>query len=185
MAWAEVQANAEVAVVTAVTTAFASVTAPARIKGVLGGFALIEVATPTDGEVPTLKPALTGSGAPSTGKLNKTERAALERQLVGARMLLAVKQTLAAAPGLLGVHAVAVRTIGLPGDESREPLVAASVHRGMLVAAPHPEDAWTTLEKSAAELHFEIKGRIRALQPIDLEPHATFAGMINEAQGEA
>ncbi len=159
--WDRLMSNEPGATVEAIQRSLAGNHAPVRATGVQDDAAWLVVQAPTSAEVPSRKPAVTASGAATTSSLNATERWAVIRQLIGARALLAAKQTLAAAPGLALVRLVVVGPVG-------EPLVGATIARSGLAAADFRQDAWTVLDQVDTGLVVRIGGRSRALEAIEL-----------------
>lgn len=146
----------------ALSAAFAESGTPAQVLGLDDAVLSIRVVGPTDNEVPQTKPTLTPSGAPSVARMNKTDRAAWEAEIVASRVLLVAKQACAVAPGLSVVRLVVVR------PESGEPILACAVGRDRLLAADFRKPAWKVLQSVVDDVVAKPRGRSRQLGGLSL-----------------
>jgi hypothetical protein len=123
------------------------------------GVATVDLALPGAELLPTHWPTTTPKGLPTLRKLNKTEMAEQVRQLVAARVLLALKECVAQSAGL---HLVCVTGRRADGKA----IVRAEIPRTAVGSAPWSRDAWSVLEACSADLQVNIGGRIAELRPL-------------------
>jgi hypothetical protein len=154
--WQRLTSNDPETVMTAVTNSFKASRAPADIVLVEGAEAGLTVGGPTEADVPALKPTVTSAGNRTVTTLNKTERASLFAQVVASRVLLAAKQTFAAAPGVQSVRAVV---------SHNGPILACRIERARLHVADFSQPAWQIVERIDPEMRVKTRGRARELQP--------------------
>jgi hypothetical protein len=171
-AWSELRSNEQVAVERALAAAHRASARPVRITAVEDGEARLVLRVDGPELVPESKPATTPSGAPTLHKVTKTDRAAWHRQIVASQVLLAAKEAMAAAPGLLAVRTVAVDYAGVP-------LLGARVTRAGLEAADWRQDAWATLSRLDEALRCDLRGRTKELVTIDLRSDAAFGPLVH------
>jgi hypothetical protein len=174
-AWNDLMANDASAVSEAVAQAFRASDAPAVFVSCESGVAEIVVDGPLDADLPTLKPTLTARGAKSVGNLNKTERAAVLRQIFGSKVLLVAKQAFAAAPAL-----EAVRVLGrLPAETGgSEVVLAVTLPSGRIAGANFGADAWSVLNAVDPGLVAKLAGRTGELRPINLSREPSYQGLL-------
>ncbi len=169
--WAKLHGNDPDTVVAALSARFTAAARPVRVHGVADGEAGLLTTVAGPDSVPDAKPAVTPSGAATLHKVNKTERAAMYQQLVASYVLLAAKEAMAIAPGLIAVRVIAV-------DGTGTPLVAARLRRDALNAADWRAGAWHVLHCIDPDARSDARGRTGELRTIDLRADAVFGTVI-------
>jgi hypothetical protein len=170
-AWSELHSNEPKAVARALAAAHRASARPVRGCGVEDGEAHLVLRVDGPELVPGSKPATTPSGAPTLHKVTKTDRAAWHRQIVASQVLLAAKEAMSAAPGLLAVRVVAV-------DYADVPLLGARLTKTGLEAADWQQDAWAILTRLDGALRCDLRGRTKELVTIDLRKDADFGSLV-------
>lgn len=171
MEWTALHSNQPLAVGRALAAAFSASSRPVRVLGVEDGEAHLIVTVDGQQVVPESKPATTPSGAPTLHKLTKTDRAAWHRQVVASQVLLAAKETMAAAPAIEAVRVVAV-------DQAGTPVVAARVGRRSLDGADWRTDAWRILTGLDPAMRCSLRARTHELLTIDLSGDANYGAIV-------
>jgi hypothetical protein len=169
--WSDLHSNQQLAVERALAATYRASGRPVRISGVEAGEAHLVLRVHGPDLVPESKPATTPAGAPTLHKVTKTDRAAWHRQIVASQVLLAAKEAVAAAPGLLAVRIVAV-------DHAGAPLLGARVTRAGLAAANWSDHAWGILARLDGDLRCDLRGRTQELVAIDLRKDALYGSMV-------
>lgn len=134
-----------------------------------GELSLVVVVPGPEG-VPDRRAAVTPTGRASVHKMTKTEHNSLYGELLCGRLLAAVRQALAAAPGVQAVRAVVVRAgrQRLRGAAGVECLVVARFSRDDLVRADwQGARAVSLVNRFARDLQAHQAGRAKEFQPLD------------------
>lgn len=170
-AWSNLHSNDPTVVASALEAAHRVSARPLSVCAVEDGEAHLVLRVDGPELVPGLKPATTPSGAPTLHKVTKTDRAAWHRQVVASQVLLAAKEAMAAAPGLLAVRVVAVDYAGVT-------LLGTHVTRDALNAADWRQDAWTILTRLDGALRCDLRGRTKEMFTIDLRSDSIFGPLV-------
>ena len=170
-AWSDLHSNEPSAVTAAHAAAQRASGRPVRVSGVGDGEAQLVVRVDGPDVVPGSKPAVTPSGAPTLHKVTKTDRAAWHRQIVASQVLLAAKEAMAAAPGLLAVRVVAV-------DHADVPLLGTRLTRTGLDASDWTQDAWAILARLDQAMRCDLRGRAHEMVTIDLRNDPVFGRFV-------
>lgn len=170
--WAALIGNDPGAVMRAIHDSLTTAGVPARVTYVRDGVAGLILTGPSLDELPTEKPAVTQSGAPTVAKLNKTEFATVTNKVIAARVILVVRQCFAVAPGLTGVSVVVVDPAG------GQPRLAVSFDRQRFESASAGVEPSSTLQACASEIVSKASGRTGELGVIKLDGDSIYASVI-------
>ena len=168
--WTTLSANDAEVTSQAIRTQFGGA-ARTRMLDVKDGFARLVTSVDGPDIVPSHKAAHTPGGAPTLHKVNQTERSDSHHQIVAAQVLVAAKQALAVAPGLIGVQVLAI-------DGAGAPVLGAVVRREAIESADWRQGAWQVLTTADETLRFAERGRTRELVTLDLRDDETFGPLI-------
>lgn len=172
--WELLLSNDPQTVIATVDEAFEDNEAPAAPVNVEDSTLSLVVLVPAIEEVPERKPDVTPSGNPTIKKLTKAERSDLYLTLICGHTLATIKEALAVAPSISAVKAVVVRrgSDDVFGNKRLEALLAAMYERSDLDRVKWqdvlPSDV---VQEAAIDLLWDLKGRPKQLQPLDLDEY--------------
>lgn len=141
---------------------------PLTVRGVAGSTIRLTVQVPDAETIPDRKPARTPAGNPTLARLSKTEANEWHARLVAALAILAARLALGEAPSLERA-AIVVR------DPHGDALLAVTLSPLGASAAGAAADAWQGITEHGEELRYQVRGRVRELQPLDLAGDALYA----------
>jgi hypothetical protein len=180
--WERLSRNDPEAVRQALETAFRRAKLPAAPVEVHGRRALLLISFGTTDVIPDRKPDFTPSGMPTTRKRTKGEINDLYAQALASHVLAAVRQTLAAAPGIDTVRAIAVRKdprVQRPSD------YLSAVYAGSFTRDRCEHLAWDSISPLeelllAPGAFMHRKGATSEVVPIDLSNEPELQQVIEE-----
>jgi len=185
--WARLGRNDAAAVLEALEGSFNEHGVPAAAVGVRGDEVELAVLVPPPSAVPEHMP-VTEAGQLELKPLGAAERAGFYRELVAGRLLAAVRVALAAAPGLTGARAVAVRGSGPDayGHPTIDCLMAARFSREALEGVRWADsDANRIVNDASTDLLVNPGGRSKELTPIDMAAKPALAQLVAKVDAAA
>lgn len=179
-AWRALQANDHDTVLAALAAAFEDNGTHAAAVSARGAEAGIVAIIGGPQIVPERMAATTAAGNATTKTTTKTAAASIYATAACSHLLHAVRVAFAAAPGLHGIRAAAVRASEPDGNGHRRPecVLAAHFSRTAIDGVDWRSDPVRIVETAATELASHVVGRAKEWTPLDLAAEPDLAAML-------
>jgi endonuclease YncB( thermonuclease family) len=188
VAWAQLLNNKPDAVLGALRSSFENNETPATALAARGDQVALAVLAPDPTTVPSQRPVNTDGSSTELRTLSAAEHAAIYRELLCGQLLLALRQTFAAAPGLASAQVVVVRSSGADsyGRPTVDCLLAGRFTRHAFDGVRWSDtDASRILTDTSTDLLTSPGGKSPRLEPIDLAGRPSLAAFVARVDVEA